>query len=284
MSDPATPDPRGEALRSMLRARADRMPATAGHDVLAAARAAFQVPRGGTWTGFAVLPVLTGRGAGGSSGWIVAALVAALVIAVAGIRPFGSSSTSVGPTVPSSAPVSSGGGSGSLLTSSSAPHTSAGANVGAVPHPSRGPILPMGPDPRSGQPFATAAQASAAGGGFYVPECTGHTDYFLQPNGAVVTLFQGNDSQLWVYPPGGPFISGPIQGNSVVTPQKLVVQGQPAYGYEATPKIVQLTPTHAEGVLVHSYLTWGNHGSSLELSSAADLSLSQLEELANSCT
>lgn len=175
-------------------------------------------------------------------------------------------------------------GSGFLLPNNSTSHMSAAASVSAVPLLSKGPILPKGPDPRSGQPFATAAEASAAGGGFYVPECPGHTDYYLQPNGAVVTLFQGNDSQLWVYPPGGPFISGPIPSNLVVTPQKLIVQGEQGYGYEATPKIVQLSPTHAEGVLAHSYLTWSNRGSSLQFESAADLSLSQLQETADSCT
>lgn len=146
------------------------------------------------------------------------------------------------------------------------------------------PLLPRGPDPRSGQPFSTAAQASAAGGGFYVPDCPGHTDYFLQPDGAVVTFFQGSDLQLWVYPPGGAFVSGPISGNSLVTPQNLIVQGQQGYGYEATPQIVRLTPTELEGVLEHSYLTWRNHGSSLQFESAADLSLSQLQHIASSCT
>ena len=146
-----------------------------------------------------------------------------------------------------------------------------------------GSILPQGPDPRSGEPFATAAQASAAAGGSYVPDCQGHTEYYVQRNGAVVTFFQGSDAQLWSYPPQGPFISGPIPSSTLVAPRTLVVQGQSAYGYEATPHIAQLTPTHLEGVLVHSYLTWRNHGSSLQLESATDLSLSQLETIANGC-
>lgn len=146
------------------------------------------------------------------------------------------------------------------------------------------PLLLKGSDPRSGQPFATAAQASAATGGLYVPDCPGHTNYYLQPNGAVVTLFQGNDAQLWVYPPQVAFISGPIPDNALVTPQTLIVQGQQGYGYEATPQIVRISPTRVEGVLAHSYLTWSNHGTSLEFESAADLSLSQLQGIANSCT
>jgi len=156
--------------------------------------------------------------------------------------------------------------------------TQAAASVSGVP------LLLKGLDPRSGQPFTTAAKASAAGGGFYVPDCPGDTDYYLQLDGSVVTFFQGNDTQLSVSPPQGPFVSGPIHGNSLVTPQTLIVQGQQGYGYETTPRTVQISPTHVEGVLVHSYLTWSNRGSSLQLWSVADLSLSQLQDIANSCT
>lgn len=153
----------------------------------------------------------------------------------------------------------------------------------AAPVPTRGPRLMRAPDPRSGRPFATAGLASAAAGGLYIPDCTGHTDFYLQPTGAVVTFFQSNDAQLWAYPPAGPFISGPIPGNSVVTPQKVVVQGQVGYGYEATPQVVQVSATHAEGVLVHSYLTWSNHGSSIQFFSDKDLSLLQLQQAADGC-
>jgi hypothetical protein len=63
----------------------------------------------------------------------------------------------------------------------------------------------------------------------------------------------------------------------------VVVQGQRGYGYEATPQVVRVTSSRSEGVLEHSYLTWANKGSSMHISSAAKLSLSDLEDIANSC-
>lgn len=198
---------------------------------------------------------------------------AALAFVVFMVAACGAGATTVSTAVHSSLPPSS----------SAAAVVPVSRAVSAAPIATRGPRLLRGPDPKVGRPFSTAGLASAAAGGLYVPDCGGHTDFFLQPNGAVVTFFQGNDAQLWVYPPGGPFVSGPIPPNSVVTPQKVVVQGQVGYGYEATPQLVQVSATHVEGVLVRSYLTWSNHGSSIQLLSDKDLSLAQLQQAANSC-
>ena len=139
------------------------------------------------------------------------------------------------------------------------------------------------PDPTTGRPFRTAAAASAAGGGFYVPDCPGHSTYYLQPGGGVATYFRDRAALLSISPPNSGYIFGPIQGNSVVTPQQLTAQGQVAYGYEATPQIVTVSPGRQEGVLVHSFLVWVNHGSEMRLSSATKLSLAQLQHIADSC-
>jgi hypothetical protein len=153
---------------------------------------------------------------------------------------------------------------------------------------SLGALVPRAQDPTSGRPFADAAEASAAAGGYYVPDCAGHGTYYLQATGVVVAVFPGSDVHLSVSPPGGSFVAGPIKGNSVVTPRVLSVQGQEAYGYDATPQIVDL-PTPApdgatrEGVLLRSYISWNYRGSSMALSSAAQLSLAGLQKIAGSC-
>lgn len=85
-------------------------------------------------------------------------------------------------------------------------------------------------------------------------------------------------------PASSGFIAGPITANSVVTPRQLTAQGQTAYGYEATPKIVQLRSGRQEGVLEHSVLTWANKGSTMQLASKSQASLSSLQALANSCS
>src|SRR4051794_21604868 len=43
-----------------------------------------------------------------------------------------------------------------------------------------GALVPNGPDPAAGTPYKTASQASAAAGGFYVPDCPGHGTYYLE--------------------------------------------------------------------------------------------------------
>jgi len=136
-----------------------------------------------------------------------------------------------------------------------------------------------GKDPTTGRPFATAAEASAAGGGLYVPDCPGHGAYYLQDSGSVVMLLNDGDTALYVSPPDDGLSVGPITGNSLVTPQQLTAQGQVAYGYEATVRKVG-----NEAVLVHSYLTWANRGSAIVLTSGAKLSLTDLQNLADSCT
>lgn len=141
-----------------------------------------------------------------------------------------------------------------------------------------------GPDPTEGRPFATAADASAAGGGFYVPDCPGHGTYYLQPNGAVIAVFHGNDIELFAAPASSGITAGPIRGNSVVAPRQLTAQGQVAYGYEATPQIVQTASGREEGVLEHSYLTWANKGSTMQMASKSQASLAALRSLADSCS
>jgi len=106
----------------------------------------------------------------------------------------------------------------------------------------------------------------------------------LEPGGAVVAFFEGSDVRLFVSPPGSGVTAGPITGNSLVTPQQVTVQGHVAYGYEATPQIVKFSSGREEGVLEHSYLTWANKGSTMELTSKSQMSLSALQSLADSCS
>lgn len=78
-------EPRDDELRAMLEARADRMPASAGAEILAAVRDELGAARGGAR--FAIQPVTTcGRGAKAPAGWAAVALVAALVLVVTGGR------------------------------------------------------------------------------------------------------------------------------------------------------------------------------------------------------
>jgi hypothetical protein len=86
--------PPDDELSAMLEARADRMQAAAGREVLAAVREEMRAPRGGAR--FALLPVVNGRGMNGPVGWAAIGLVAVLVLAVMGGR------LGTGPTRPSS--------------------------------------------------------------------------------------------------------------------------------------------------------------------------------------
>lgn len=181
-----------------------------------------------------------------------------------------------------------------LCISGCASHDAASRNADALKVTAPDPVVktlppgdatgPQGPDFTKGRPFATAAAASAAGGGFYVPGCPGHGTYYLQPNGAVVSFFHGTDVVMLAAPPSTGFVAGPIKGNSVVTPRQLTAQGQKAWGYQATPKIVQLRSGRQEGVLEHSVLTWANEGSTMQLASKSQASLASLQALANSCS
>ncbi len=86
-------EPRGDddELRAMLEARAHRVGASAPREVMAAVRDEMRAPREPAT--FAVVPLLTGRRRSGGLGWVVAALVAVVVLAVAGRGTFTSPST-----------------------------------------------------------------------------------------------------------------------------------------------------------------------------------------------
>jgi hypothetical protein len=151
-------------------------------------------------------------------------------------------------------------------------------------------------NPRRGPAYPNADQASAAAGGFYVPQCPNASAYYVQSGSGVAAFFQNSDAELSAFPyePDAGFQPGPIKGNSRVKPKTVTAQGQQAWGYEAKPEIYDVPVTdsersqgisgHREGVLFHSYLTWKNRGSALVLRSKADLSFTALQDLANSCT
>lgn len=130
-------EPRDDELRSMLEARADRLPASAVDAVRAAVRDEMRTAPGGAT--FAVLPVTTrGRGAKAPAGWAALALVAVLVLAVTGGRldlgtaPPGSSTA---PTAASSGPSLVAVVPGGTSTSGASPATVAPASpaVSALP-------------------------------------------------------------------------------------------------------------------------------------------------------
>ncbi len=87
-------------LSAMLEARADRLPASADGEILAAVRDEMRAPSGAGV--FAVVPVaIRGRGAMPGAGWAAAALVAVVVLAVVGGLPRSSTtpaSTGLAPT------------------------------------------------------------------------------------------------------------------------------------------------------------------------------------------
>ncbi len=84
-------------LRAMLEARADRVGASAPREVMAAVRDEMRAPREGAAFAvmplIAVVPLLTGRRRAGGLGWVAAALVAVVVLAVVGRGSFTSPST-----------------------------------------------------------------------------------------------------------------------------------------------------------------------------------------------
>ena len=92
MSEPLASDPRDDALRAMLEARADRVAAPTSREVMAAVREEMRAPREGA--AFAVVPIITGRRGTGSLGWWAVALAAVVVVAVAGGRSLSSPPTS----------------------------------------------------------------------------------------------------------------------------------------------------------------------------------------------
>jgi len=102
MSEPRDDD---RELRAMLEARASRVPASTPREVMAAVRQEMQAPREGA--AFAVVPLLAGRRRGAGLGWVAAALVAVVVLAVVGRGSFTSpsSATNAASAVVSSSPV-----------------------------------------------------------------------------------------------------------------------------------------------------------------------------------
>lgn len=153
-----------------------------------------------------------------------------------------------------------------------------------VPFP--GMVGTIAPDPRSGRPFADAAQASAASSGAYVPDCPGHTTYYVQPNGEVVTFFHGNDAEMGMAGPYSGLVFGPAARSVLVEPHLLTVHGQTAYGYRAIhdkPEALRVAGRVLQAVMYRSLLEWKQGGSIMTLTSGSELTLSQLTAIANSC-
>jgi hypothetical protein len=173
MSDPATPDrqtpdPRNEALRSMLRARADRVADTIAREVMTAVRADVRAPKAAA---FAVRPLLAGGRTTGNLGWWAAAVVAVVIVAVIGGRSLSSSTTSTaGPTAPSAG---SARPSGVSATQPPPPSSTSGPTTGhglvpwvdrpapSASEPSPSPL--PSPDARPCQPSDVRAQVGGLG-------------------------------------------------------------------------------------------------------------------------
>jgi len=152
--------------------------------------------------------------------------------------------------------------------------------------PFSGMVGPVSPDPRSGRPFADAAQASAASSGAYVPDCPGRTTYYVQKNGEVVTFFHGNDAAMGMAGPHSGRIFGPAARSVLVEPHVLKVHGQTAYGYRAIhdkPEALRAAGRVIQAVMYRSFLEWEQGGSIMILTSQTELSLDQLTAIANSC-
>jgi len=166
------------------------------------------------------------------------------------------------------------------------PATSTAPSTWHPPVPFPGMIGSVGPDPRALPQFADAAQASAAANGTYVPDCAGHTVYYVLNNNEVVTLFHGNDAAMSMAGPHSGRIFGPAQPSALVEPHVLKVHGQTAYGYRAVhdkPEALRKSGRVIQAVMYRSLLVWKQGGSVMTLTSQAELALSQLVAIANSC-
>lgn len=142
------------------------------------------------------------------------------------------------------------------------------------------------PDPRSGRQFADAAQAGAASSGAYVPDCPGHATYYVQPSGAVVTFFHGNDAEMDMAGPHSGLIFRPTPKSALVEPHVAKVHGQTAYGYRAIhdkPEALRASGHVVQAVMFRSFLEWKQRGSFMTLASQTELSFDRLVAIANSC-
>lgn len=144
MSEPTTPDRDDEVLRAMLDARADRLPARAAADVVAAVHDEVRAPRAAA--AFAVLPVMTKRGSMPAAGWAAAALVTVLVLAVLG-------------GLPRSGPAATG------TPSEPSPGSPSAVSPGSSPAPSPGLRSPASP----GSPAPSSEPSTAPGASLVTP-------------------------------------------------------------------------------------------------------------------